>query len=183
MERETKEHLEQRLLGMATKDDIEKLRQETRSSFRQLQLIEKEEGQKRHSRWGQEMAEIKVELEDIKRGGRVDLDPFQAEVRREFQILREETKGVFDRWKEELTAELGQLRAGGKVDMAPFQEEVRREFQILKEGTKGVLDRWTGELTTELGHLKNGGKLDMAPFQDEVRKEIQHLQKDTREAL
>src|SRR4030042_1901857 len=51
MDKEMKEYFDQRSLGLATKDDVEKLRQETKANFRQL----KEENKANNVEWRQEI--------------------------------------------------------------------------------------------------------------------------------
>ena len=51
MDKETKGYFDQKLLGLATKDDIEKLRQETKGSFRQV----REENKANIVEWRQEI--------------------------------------------------------------------------------------------------------------------------------
>ena len=51
MDKETKDYFDQRLLGLATKDDVEKLRQETKGSFRQV----REENKANIVEWRQEI--------------------------------------------------------------------------------------------------------------------------------
>jgi hypothetical protein len=51
MDPETKEYLERILLGLTGKEDLEKLRQETKSNFRQL----KEESKNQILEWKQEV--------------------------------------------------------------------------------------------------------------------------------
>jgi hypothetical protein len=59
MDPETKEYLERILLGLTGKEDLEKLRQETKSNFRQL----KEENRNQILEWKQE---IKADLDQLK---------------------------------------------------------------------------------------------------------------------
>jgi hypothetical protein len=63
MDLETKEYLERLLLGLTTKEDLEKLRQETKSNFRQL----KEENKNQVLEWRQE---VKADFEQLKKGGK-----------------------------------------------------------------------------------------------------------------
>jgi gas vesicle protein len=51
MDRETREYLDQKYIGLAGKEDLEKLRQEMKASFRQL----KEEGKTQLLEWKQEI--------------------------------------------------------------------------------------------------------------------------------
>jgi predicted nuclease with TOPRIM domain len=50
MDKEMKGYFDQKLLGLATKDDVEKLRQETKANFRQL----KEDSKTNLAEWRQE---------------------------------------------------------------------------------------------------------------------------------
>ena len=60
MDQEVKEYLDRKLILLATKDDIEKIRQEANANFRKL----KEENKSQVAEWTQE---IKSDLERLKK--------------------------------------------------------------------------------------------------------------------
>jgi len=85
MDKETKEYLERILLGLTTKENLEKLRQETKSNFRQL----KEENKNQIFEWRQE---VKADFEQLKKEGKVEIDPILKEFREGIQKLKMETR-------------------------------------------------------------------------------------------
>ena len=89
MDQETREYLERMLLGLTTKEDLEKLRQETKSNFRQL----KEENKNQILEWKQE---VKADLEQLRKGEVGQTDPMRKEFRDGFQDLKVETQSVLN---------------------------------------------------------------------------------------
>jgi hypothetical protein len=68
MDKEMKEYFEQKFLVFATKDDIQKVRQESKANLRQL----KEEDRDQIVEWRQE---IKSDFEQLRKESRVELGP------------------------------------------------------------------------------------------------------------
>jgi len=88
MDNEIKEYLARISLGLTAKEDLEKLRQEMKSSFRQL----KEENKNQILEWKQE---IKADLEQLEREGKVDIDPVIEGFRNEIRELKIENRSIF----------------------------------------------------------------------------------------
>ena len=75
MDQTTKEYLEKILQGLTTKEDLEKLRQETKSNFRQL----REENKNQILEWRQE---IKADFEQLRKEGKVEIGPDTERIQR-----------------------------------------------------------------------------------------------------
>ena len=104
MDKEIKEYFDQRLLGLATKDDVEKLRQETKANFRQLKEENKanivEGRQEIQSAFDQLKQIIELYLQQLK-----ELKGFEEDIRQmagDITELNEKIKEGFTEVKEEL---------------------------------------------------------------------------------
>lgn len=157
MDQAAREYLEKRMVGLATKDDIEKLRQETRAIFRQLQGSSADR-------------DLRTEIEALKK----DLEAARGSVFEEFRngvrALAEEVKDQMDQLRgemretvgrggseapwdgvpspEELRTEIGRLRAEMQEFLGTWQKEIASTFEKLREDTASALERSKGDLAS-----------------------------------
>jgi DNA anti-recombination protein RmuC len=142
MDKDTLDYLDQKWLGLASKENLEKLRQEMKAQFRLL----REDTGKQHQEGKQE---VKADLEAIKEGTRVDLDPFALEmkeelnrIRAEFQSLllqtREEAKAAFRQAGQEMGGLLQSLWKEDWQSLSRAREESPKETDRLKEGMERI---------------------------------------------
>lgn len=143
MDPETKDYLERRLLGLALREDIEKLRQEFKVNFKQL----REEEKANLNEWREE---FKKELEKFGKEGKNEIEPIQEMVTQDFERIRKEVQNLFEQFnsfKEELKSIIDQsvneMRASPqalegiesiKKGMEPLMDEVALLREKVKEG-------------------------------------------------
>ena len=109
MDKETREYLDQRYTGLAQKEDLEKLRQETKASFRQL----KEEGKTQLLEWKQEVI---TALEELRK-------QWGAETRADLGELKAGMSQTQDQAKQ-LVTEVGTLNGKVRAGMVEVKEEL-----------------------------------------------------------
>src|SRR4030042_2704496 len=117
MDKEKKEYLDKILLGLTAKEDLEKLRQEAKSNFRQL----KEENSKQILEWRQE---VKADFEKLAKEGKVEIDPIRKEFRDGIRELKCENQSAFDRSTQK-----------GEHLIQKIKEEIETHWVHAKEGT------------------------------------------------
>jgi hypothetical protein len=143
MDAETKEYLERILLGLTTKEDLEKLRQETKSNFRQL----KEENKNQILEWRQE---VKADFEQLRKGEAGETDPIRKEFRDGIQELKVETQSAFDQsiqkvetllqdLKEERETHSDDARGGASMDVSGLKDGMESLREGIKEVTEEIL--------------------------------------------
>jgi hypothetical protein len=128
MDQEIKEYFERKLTGLATKDDVEKLRQETNTNFRRL----KEEKKGQVTEWKQE---IKADMEQLLKEKGIETDPIQEIVREELQRIRIESQSALDQLRLAIDSSLRQVQA------TPSWEETRSNIDLLREGMNKFQDQ------------------------------------------
>ena len=109
MDRETREYLDQKYAGLAGKEDLEKLRQEMKASFRPL----KEEGKTQLLEWKQEITKA---LEQSRR-------EWGAEARSDLGELKAGQSQILDQAKQ-LVTEVGTLNEKVRAGMVEVKEEL-----------------------------------------------------------
>jgi hypothetical protein len=135
MDQETKDYLDRKLCVVVKKEDIEKLRQETKATVRQFreenrtQLLEGIQG-------------IKSDLERWLREERETLISIQAEVK--------EKRPLLDQWSQDLASSLQQLKTEIHLMLDQSKQEMERHVgRILEEeASQRALSReqWKGEV-------------------------------------
>ena len=126
MDKESREFLEKKFLTLAQKDDLEKLRQESKTAFRQV----KEENKVQIQEWREETKGI---LDQLRKEWTFGIDPLRSSL----ASSRQETKMDMD-----------QLNAGVK-DIAEKTNKVTDEISILSEKTRESFV----EIREELGSM------------------------------
>jgi len=129
MDKETKEYLDRRLLVLATKDDVEKLRQETKVNFRQL----KEENKSNMIEWRQE---IKTDIDQLRKENNEAVDPIREEIKEGIQRMITENQSALDQLKQTIELFLPPLREVERFEerLRPIAEEVAELNGKVKEG-------------------------------------------------
>jgi cytochrome c556 len=127
MDQEIKDYLERKLTVLATKDDIEKIRQETNANFRKL----KEENKSQAAEWRQE---IKADMEKITPSSSIEIGPIREEMKEGFMKIRVETQSAVDQLKQTMESSLQRFKDTGEVQAFRSKEETKSAMDQLKEG-------------------------------------------------
>jgi hypothetical protein len=160
MDRETKEYLERILLGLTTKEDMEKLRQETKSNFRQL----KEENKNQVLAWREE---VKADFERLRKGEAEETDPIRKEFRDGIQELKVETQSALDQSIQRLETLLQDLKEERETHPAEVREGAGINVSGLKDGIEKVRDG-IKEVTEEILYMKEKMKDGFVEVQTEL---------------
>jgi hypothetical protein len=173
MDKETKEYLDRKFLGLVTRDDVEKLRQETKANFRQLKeenrvLTEeaKENAEAALDRWKKDWTEALIPLREefreglgkLDREGKSALEQSSQITESSLRKIREEMGALLDQMKQEISPALQSMEKGGKDDRLAFQQGVRAEIDELRKGMDRFREQ-AGEISKELSFL-NGTVTD-----------------------
>jgi hypothetical protein len=146
MDQEIKEYFDRKLTGLATKDDVEKLRQETNTNFRKLK--EEKKGQVTEGK-----QEIKADMERLLKEKGIETGPIQEIIREELQRIRIESQSALDQLRLVIDASLRQVQA------TPSWEETRSNIDLLREGMNKFRDQMkkVSEDITSLNGKIGGG--------------------------
>jgi DNA anti-recombination protein RmuC len=131
MDQETREYLERMSLGLTTKEDLEKLRQETKANFRQL----KEENRNQILEWKQE---VKADLEQLRKGEVGQADPMRKEFRDGMQELNVKTQSALDQSFQKIETLLQEIKEGGKTSSSDARKGPNIEVSGLKDGIENL---------------------------------------------
>jgi len=160
MDLETKEYLERMLLGLTTKEDLEKLRQESKSNFRQL----KEENKNQVLEWRQE---VKAELEQLRKGDAEKTDPIQKELRDGIQGLKVETQSALDQSVRKLEMLLQDIKQESETRSSNAMERTSIDLNGLKDRIEGLREG-IKEVTEEILFIKEKMKDGFVEVQTEL---------------
>jgi len=160
MDQETKEYLERILMGLTTKEDLEKLRQETKSNFRQL----KEENKNQILEWKQE---VKADLEQLRKGEAEQADPMRKEFRDGMQGLKVETQSALDQSFQKIETLLQEIKEAGETPSSDARQGPGIEVSGLKDGIES-LKEGIKEVTEEILYLKEKMKDGFVEVQTEL---------------
>jgi uncharacterized phage infection (PIP) family protein YhgE len=160
MDQETREYLEKMLLGLTSKEDLEKLRQETKSNFRQL----KEENKNQILEWKQE---VKVDLEQLKRGEVGQADPMRKELRDGLQELKVETQSALDQSFQKIETLLQEIKEKGEAPSSDARQGPSIEVSGLKDGIESLREG-IREVTEEILYIKEKMKDGFVEVQTEL---------------
>jgi hypothetical protein len=187
MDKETKEYLDKILLGLTAKEDLEKLRQEMKSNFRQL----KEENSKQILEWRQE---VKADIEKLAKEGKVELGPIKEELRGGIQELKVENQSaidqsiqkvehLFQKIKEEVETHWVHAKDEAGADRGGFKEGM----EILRDGIQKVTEEVAsikekmkegfGEVKEELGSMIKFSYADLEKKINALEARIKALEK------
>ncbi|MCJ7705302.1 MAG: hypothetical protein MUO28_07150 [Desulfobacterales bacterium] len=129
MDKETREYLDQKYVTVARKEDMEKLRQEMKATFRQW----KEENQ---SDLLESKKEIRTSLDELKKEWKVEVEAIRKVWVDGVQTLRQETQSMIN-------------QSGHTMDLS---------FHEVKEDVKTVLNQVKQDLISNLRLTREGGK-------------------------
>lgn len=159
MDKDTKDYFDRMWLGLTAKEDLEKLRQEMKSSFRQL----REENKNQILEWKQE---IKTDIEQLKKETKMDSAPLLEEFRKEVGELKTESHSAFDQSIQKMEHLLDKI-----------QEEAKSRPARQKEGA----EMNAGSLKVEMEGLENGVKRmgeEVASLRDKMKEGFVELKEE-----
>jgi len=147
MDQEIKDYLERKLTLLATKDDIEKIRQETNANFRKL----KEENKSQATEWRQE---IKADMEKITPTSSIEIGPIREEMKEWVRKIEDGTQFALSQFRQAMDSSLQRMKEAGdahathsREGIDKFQDQMKKiEGNILtleekiREGFAGVKD-------------------------------------------
>jgi len=160
MDLETKEYLERIWVGLSTKEDLEKLRQEMKSNFRQL----KEESKNQILEWKQE---IKADVEQLKKGRSEETDPIRMEFREGIQELKAETQSSLGQVVQRLENLLQEIKEEREIPPVHAKEGAGIDASGLKDGIES-LRAGIKEITEEILFIKEKMKDGFVEVQTEL---------------
>jgi exonuclease VII large subunit len=160
MDQETREYLERLVFGLTTKEDLEKLRQETKSNLRQL----REENKNQILEWKRE---VKVDLEQLKKGEVGEPDPMQKEFRDGMQELKVETQSALDQSFQKIEALLQDIKEEGEIPSLDARQGVSVDVSGLKDGIESLREG-IKEVTEEILFVKEKMKDGFVEVQTEL---------------
>ena len=164
MDKETREFLEKRFLILAQKDDVEKLRQESKSNFRQV----KEENKAQILEWKEE---TKGAIEQLRKEWITGMDPLREEIKERLQKSREEIKAALGQSQKELVTHLQVMKEDGKTNIASSvassRQETKADLERLREGLEGLKDK-ANKVTEEIGALNEKMKEGVVEIKEEI---------------
>ena len=153
MDKETREYLDQKYIGLAGKEDLEKLRQEMKANFRQL----KEEGKTQLLDWKQG---IITALEESKKQWGPGFGSLREEI---LKALEREGKNILPSIQE-TRSDLGELKTGlnqiqGQArqlvtDVGTLNEKVRAGMVEVKEELGAMIKFSYADLEKKLNALE-----------------------------
>jgi actin-like ATPase involved in cell morphogenesis len=176
MDQEIKDYLERKLTVLATKDDIEKIRQETNANFRKL----KEENKSQATEWRQE---IKGNLEQLTKSKSLEPDLIQETMKEGLMKIRIESQSAVDQLKQTMDSSLQRLKDAGegqaihsKEGIDKFQDQMKKieENTVtleekIREGFASVKD--------ELGSMIKFSYSDLEKKLTELETRVKTLEK------
>jgi len=175
MDQEIKDYLDRKLTLLATKDDIEKIRQETNANFRKL----KEENKSQATEWKQE---IKGDLEQLIKSKSLEPDPIQETMKDGLMKIRVETQSALDQLKQTMESSLQRLKEAGEVQAFRSKEETKLAMDPLKEG----MEKFQGQMKKigeEVGSLNQEIREGFTGAKDELGSMIKFSYSDLEKKL
>jgi uncharacterized phage infection (PIP) family protein YhgE len=164
MDKESREFLEKKFLILAQKDDVEKMRQETKAAFRQV----KEENKTQILEWKED---TKKALDQIRKEWTLGMDPLREEIRKKFEKLGEEIKAAWALSKTEIVSQLQLVREDGKKNITSALDFSRKETKVdidrLNAGLEGITGK-ADKVTDEIGVLSEKMREGFAELKDEL---------------
>ena len=134
MDQPTKEYLDRSLIGLTAKEDLEKLRQEMKSSFRQL----REENKNQILEWKKE---VKSAIDLLSGERRVDIGPIREEINQGLQKAELEAQSALNRANEFIASLLGRIKDEVRTDIDRSVQELGSTLRMIKdEGMNNVSD-------------------------------------------
>jgi polyhydroxyalkanoate synthesis regulator phasin len=126
MDQEIKDFLERKLTVLATKDDIERIRQETNVNFRKL----KEENKNQATEWRQE---IKSDMEKITPSSNIEMGPIREEMKEWVRKIEEGTQVALSQFRQAMDSSLQQMKDSGNAHATRSREGIDRFQDQMKK--------------------------------------------------
>jgi len=164
MDKETREYLERILLGLTTKEDLEKLRQEMKSNFRQL----KEENKTQILEWKQE---VKAAIEQLRKESQVDIGPVQEEIKQNLQKAQLETRSALDQTNQFITSTLQRIKEEVKSDINQSGQEMGLTLRTIKDDGVSNVSNLKQEIKADSNRL--GESVD--GLREEIKKVVEEM--------
>lgn len=147
MDQEIKDYLERKLTLLATKDDIEKIRQETNANFRKL----KEENKSQATEWKHE---IKEDMEKITQNRSIEISPIREEMKEWVRKIEDGTQFALSQFRQTMDSSLQRMKEAGdahathsREGIDKFQDQMKKIVEnmaaleeMIQEGFVGVKD-------------------------------------------
>ena len=134
MDQKTKEYLDRSLVGLTAKEDLEKLRQEMKSSFRQL----KEENKNQILEWQQE---VKAAIERLREEGKININPIREEITQGLQKTEIQVQSALSRANEFVTSLLQRINEEVRADIDRSRQELGSTLRMIKDDSISDLRR------------------------------------------
>jgi len=161
MDQEIKDYLERKLTVLATKDDIEKIRQETNANFRKL----KEENRTQATEWKQE---IKGDLEQLTKSKGLEPDLIQETMKEGLMKIRAESQSAIDQLKQTM---------GKGLEADLIQETMKEGLMKIRLESQSAIDQLRQTMDASLQRMKEAGegqaihsRAGIDKFQDQMKK-------------
>jgi uncharacterized coiled-coil DUF342 family protein len=151
MDQETKEYLDRKLLVLVKRDDVEKFRQEIKSSFRQL----KDENR---TQILEAIQELKGDLERGLKEEKQERDSLRNEFKEKLGKWNEETRPLLDQWNLGLVSSLKQMGEEMQSVVAHSEQEMGRNLQGIGEEEATQRARFREEWRAEIDRLAKGSE-------------------------
>jgi len=161
MDQEIKDYLERKLTLLATKDDIEKIRQETNANFRKL----KEENKSQATEWKQE---IKGDLEQLTKSRGLEPDLIQETMKEGLAKIRVESQSAIDQLRQTM---------GRGLEPDLIRETMKEGFMKIRVESQSAIDQLRQTMDSSLQRMKEAGegqaihsRAGIDKFQDQMKK-------------
>ena len=176
MDQEIKDYLERKLSVLATKDDIEKIRQETNANFRKL----KEENKTQATEWTQE---IKGDLEQLTKSKGLEPDLIQETMQEGLMKIRVESQSAIDQLKQTMDSSLQRMKEAGegqaihsRAGIDKFQDQMKKIEETMVTLEEKIREGFTG-VKDELGSMIKFSYSDLEKKLTELEVRVKSLEK------
>ena len=176
MDQEIKDYLERKLTLLATKDDIEKIRQETNANFRKL----KEENKTQATEWKQE---IKGDLEQLTKSKGLEPDLIQETMKEGLMKIRLESQSAIDQLKQTMDSSLQWMKEAGEgqaihssAGIDKFQDQMKKIGENMVTLEEKIREGFTG-VKDELGSMIKFSYSDLEKKLTELEVRVKTLEK------
>ena len=161
MDKETREYVDQKSVSLVRKEDIEKLRQESKANFRQL----REEGKTEALALKEE---IHTNLEESRKQWQAPVAVLHEEILKGFQQLKGENQSVLGQSNRAIESSLQKIE--GDVRLA-FDQSRQQCDSIVKEGKKELVQS-IQENRADMVRLIEG----LGNIQEQIKKAVEGME-------
>jgi len=168
MNKDQMELFEQMQLVFAKRDDIEKLRQEANSNFRKL----KEENKELILGW---IEGIKVEMEGLRREGRLEIDPFREGIKEEVEKLELKIQSVLFQAIQSIESSLQRIQEETQSSIQKSKQELGSSLQAIKDETHMAIVQSRQEMSSSLRLFGEEGKMNLSQSREETKVDLSRL--------